>query len=217
MGDGAVGLAVAHRRPVRPQRRIHQNGALAVEGEPLVGASRSVALHVPARGAGEAAAVEKTADGGDVLGAGGQRAVAGDARLAEGFPVLRRQREGDVEPVGGEKSGGAVGPFQEDHATLGDIREAEFGELGRPRQPVEIGMHHGKTRQLVGLHQRERRARHFDGFIAGEMADERAGKGGLAGAEIAGQRDQVAGFDQRGDVEHQSMRCPLVGERHREA
>ena len=47
MRDRAVGLAVAHRRPVRPARRVHQDGALVAELEPLVGARRGVALDAP--------------------------------------------------------------------------------------------------------------------------------------------------------------------------
>ena len=44
MHDGAVRLAVAHRRAVRPARRVHQDGALVAEPQPLVGAGRGVAL-----------------------------------------------------------------------------------------------------------------------------------------------------------------------------
>ena len=76
-----------------------------------------------------------------------------------------------------------------------DVVEAELGELGRPGQPVEIGVHQREARQLIGLHQGEGRARHFDRLVAGEMADQGAGESGLAGAEIAGQRDQVAGLE----------------------
>ena len=35
MSDGAVGLAVAHRRTVGMRRRIHQHHGIAVEGQPL--------------------------------------------------------------------------------------------------------------------------------------------------------------------------------------
>ena len=49
------------------------------------------------------------------------------------------------------------------------------------------------------------------------MADHGAGEGGLAGAEIARQRDQVAGRERGGDVHHQPARGFFVGERHREA
>ena len=56
-------------------------------------------------------------------------------------PCCGDEREGDVEPVGGQEAGGAVGPFEQHHGALGEIVEAELGELGRARQPVEIGMH----------------------------------------------------------------------------
>ena len=48
MRDRAVGLAVAHRRAVRPPRRVHQDDALVAEREPLVAAGRGVALHARA-------------------------------------------------------------------------------------------------------------------------------------------------------------------------
>ena len=86
------------------------------------------------------------------------------------------------------------------------------------RQPVEIGMHERETRQLVGLHQREGRARHLDAVVAGEIADQRARERGLAGAEIAGQRHQVAGLERSGDVHRRSRtRRRLVRQRHGEA
>src|SRR5665811_206659 len=44
MRDRAIGLAVVHRRSVRPLRRIHQDIARAIESEPLVSARGGVAL-----------------------------------------------------------------------------------------------------------------------------------------------------------------------------
>src|SRR5450759_4763827 len=46
MRDRAIGLAVVHRRSVRPLRRIHQDIARAIESEPLVSARGGVALDV---------------------------------------------------------------------------------------------------------------------------------------------------------------------------
>ncbi len=47
-------------------------------------------------------------------------------------------------------------------------------------------MNDAKAWQSVDLHQSESRAGHLDGFVAGEMANERAGESSFAGAEIAG-------------------------------
>ena len=91
-----------------------------------------------------------------------ERAIADDARIADLGAELRRQREGDVEAIGRQQTGGAVRPFHQHHGAFGQVVEAEFGELGRAREPVEIGMDQRKTRQLVALQQREGRARHFD-------------------------------------------------------
>ena len=62
MRDRAVGLAVAHRRSVRPLRRIHQDVARAIEREPLIGARRGIALDAPAVGGANPARVEEAAD-----------------------------------------------------------------------------------------------------------------------------------------------------------
>ena len=78
-------------------------------------------------------------------------------------------------------------------------------------------MHQIEARQLIALHQRKRGARHLDGLVAGEIADQGAGEGGLAGPEVAGQRKQVARLERGGDVDHQRPRGLLIGERHREA
>ena len=81
-------------------------------------------------------------------------AIADDPRIADFGAELRRQREGDVEAVGRQKAGGAIGPFQQHHGAVGQIVEAELGEFGRARQPVEIGMNEREARQLVALHAR---------------------------------------------------------------
>jgi hypothetical protein len=146
MGDRAIGLAAAHRRAVRPLRRIHQHITRAAEREPFVGARRGVALHVAPSSQRKAGAGEEVADHSDALGARRERAIAGDARVAKGRTVLRCQCQRDVEPIGGQKSGGAVRPFQQRHRVLRDVVEAEFGKLIGSRQPVEISMHQREAR-----------------------------------------------------------------------
>ena len=217
MRDGAVGLAVAHDGPIGPARRIHQDVGGAFDREPFVGPRRGVALHVLSLGQRETGARQKAADRGDTLGLGGEGAIAGDCRVAEGFALLRRQRQSEVEPVRRQVAGGTVRPFQQRHGVFRCVLETEFGEFTGSRQPVEIGVQQIEPRQLIGLHDRESRARHLDGFVAGEMADQRTGEGGLAGPEVAGQGDQVAGLDRRGDVGHQPARRLLVLERRRKA
>ena len=101
----------------------------------------------------EAGFVEEGAHQRDALGARRKGAVADIADMAGFGAELRRQREGDVETVGRQEAGGAVGPFQQHHGAVGQIVEAELGEFRRARQPVEIGVHHREARQLVGLHQ----------------------------------------------------------------
>ena len=81
---------------------------------------------------------------------------------------------------------------------------------------VEVGMDQRKRRQFVGLRERESRARHFQLIVGGEIADHRARRGGLAGAEIARQRDDVAGADQQREIGHQMRGRGLVRQRDRE-
>ncbi len=158
--------------------------------------------------------VEKVAHRRDPLGARPEGAMSGDAHMAVLEPELRRQGERDVEPVGRQEAGGAVRPFEQGERADGEILEAELGQFVRARDPVEIGMHHGKARQLVGLHDGEGRARDLDCGIAGEPADQGAREGGLAGAEVPGQRDQVARLDRDGDILHQPVHRLFVRQHH---
>ena len=148
---------------------------------------------------------------------GAERAIAGDAGMAELELELGCERERDVEAVGRQKAGRAVRPFDQHHGAFRQVVEAELGKLCRTRQPVEVGMHQRKLRQVVDLHQREGRARHLDRGIAGEIADERARERGLAGAEIAGKRDEIAGLERIGDIDRKPLGGVLVRQRHREA
>ncbi len=167
MRDRAVGLAVADRRAVGPPRRIHQDGVLVAEREPFVGPRRGIALHARARTRVAVAALgDELAHRRHAVDARRERAVAGHAGVAELELELGRERERDVEPVGRQKSGRTVRPFDQHDGVLGQVVEAELGELGRSGQAIEVGMHQRKLRQVVGLHQREGRARHLDRRVA---------------------------------------------------
>ena len=200
MGDGAVGLAVAHRRTVRLRRCIHQHQGFFSERQPLENARRGVALHALALCCAVAGLVEKAAELADALGARGELAIAGVAHVAHVGAGLGGKREGDVEPVGRQITGGAVGPLDQHHGLVQQVVEPKFCQFGSARQPIEISMHQGKTRQIVILQQREGRARHLDGFVARQIADQRARERSLAGAEVAGQRHHIARLQGAGDV-----------------
>ena len=64
-------------------------------------------------------------------------------------------------------------------------------------------MDHRAARGVIDLHQGEGRARRLELRRLGEGADEAAGESGLAGSEIAGESDEVAGLEpsrlRRGD------------------
>src|ERR1700720_3085731 len=63
-----------------------------------------------------------------------------------------------------------------------------------------------EARQLVILHQCKSRTRHLDRLVAAELANERARKRRLSGAEVARQRDEVAGFERAREI-----RCEAPG------
>ena len=165
MRDRAVGLAVAHRRTVGPARPVHQDEMAVSQHQPLVAAGRGIARHpVPLRLA-QAAVRQEAAHRRHPLHPRREAAVTGHPRVAELELELGGERERDVEPVGRQPAAGAVGPFEQHHRALGQVVEAELGELGGARGAVEVGMHHLKSRQIVGLHQREGRARDLDGLV----------------------------------------------------
>ena len=83
MGDGAIGLAVAHRRAVGPRRRVHQDHGPVVERQPLEDARRGVALHALAARLAEAGFVEEGAHARDALGARRKGAIADIADVAD--------------------------------------------------------------------------------------------------------------------------------------
>src|ERR1019366_6629090 len=56
----------------------------------------------------------------------------------------------------------------------------------------------------------------FQRLVAGEVADHGPRRGGLTGAEVARQRDDVAGADQQGKIGHQLRGRGLVRQRQRE-
>ena len=80
---------------------------------------------------------------------------------------------------------------------------------------LPVGVQQRVRWQVVLLRQRKRRARHLDRVVTGEVADHGAGGCGLAGAEVARQRDDIAGPDQQREVGHQVTSRRFVDERGR--
>src|SRR5262249_15482385 len=93
---------------------------------------------------------------------------------------------------------------------LGQRRQADLFKFGRIADAIEIGVQDREWRQLVCLGQRESGARHFQRIVIGEIAYHGARGRGLARAEVARQRDHIAGTDQQRKVGHQSGRRRLV-------
>ena len=91
----------------------------------------------------------------------------------------------------GKPVAGALRPFDQRHTMLQHLVEAEFIQLFRRRQPVEVEMMHRHPR-LVRLNQREGRARHLKVRLAGQRPDQAARQRRLAGAKVAGKCEHIA-------------------------
>ena len=216
MRDRAIGLAATYRRTVGPARHVHQDHVLVAEGKPFVRPRGGVALHPHAQRFAIAALGNELTRRRHAVDPRSERAVAGDAGVTEFELELGRQRERDVQPVGRQDARRAIGPFDQHHRAFRQIVETEFREISRSGEPVEVDMHQCKLRQVVALHQRERRAWHFHQRIARQITDERTCEGGLASSEIARERNGIATLQRIGDVDRKPLRRMLAGQRHRE-
>ncbi len=94
---------------------------------------------------------------------------------------------------------------------------AQLEDLFRRLEAVEIEVPVGALRRLVDLDQGEGRAGHDQRRIAGRRAQDGAGERGLAGAELALQPDDVAGFQARGQGGAELLGRGLVGEGQRKS
>jgi hypothetical protein len=71
-------------------------------------------------------------------------------------------------------------------------------------------VHDGKARQIVILHQGKGGAGYLEQVIVGPKANYGSGEGGLPGAEIAGQRDEIARFQRDADIDGELLQRALV-------
>ena len=213
MNGRAVGFSVIDRRPIRTARRIHQDRCAVVANQPRIGARRGVAGHALARRIQEAGILEEFSHSSQSRHPRRRLAVAGDFGGARRGPERRAMAEGDVDAIFGQRIGRALRPFDQRQRAFRQRRQSDFLQLARIIDTIEIGVN-DRERQVIALRQRERRARHFQRGIVGEIADHRARRGRLPRAEIARERDDVARTDQQCEVGHQMRRRGLVRKRY---
>ena len=108
----------------------------------------------------------------------------------------------DVDPVVRQCAGGAFRPLDQRQGGLRQWRQTDLLQFGGIVDAVKVGMKQRKWRQVVALRQREGRAWNLEFIVAGEIADHRPRRRGLAGAEVAGKRNEIAGADQQGKIGH---------------
>ena len=78
-------------------------------------------------------------------------------------------------------------------------------------------MHERKLPQIIGLHEREGRAWHFERRVARQVANDRTGERCLARAEVARQGHKIAGLRRVGDVDGEPLGGVLVRQGYRKA
>ncbi len=204
------------RRAVRPPRRIHQDDAAVVADEPRIGTRRGIARHVLPSGVGIIGFSEKLPQLPQSDHLRGRAAVAGDFSRAGRGSQRRTVAESDIDAIGRQRTGGALRPFDQRQGCFRQRRQADLLEFGGIVDAIKVGVNQRERRQVVGLRKREGRARNLQRLVAGEIADHGAGRRGLAGAEVAGQRDDVAGADQQREIGHQMRGRGLVRKCQRE-
>ena len=101
-------------------------------------------------------------------------------------------------------------PFDQTDGVEKSILDAELIRIVRILKPVQIEMTDIEITPLIGLHQREGRARHFF-FGAGQGVDQGPGKCGFAHAKRAFQRDHVASDDMAGQKRCQGPGSGFIG------
>jgi hypothetical protein len=210
MGDRAVAPAVADRRPVGARRHVHEDGRAAfARDKALVAPDRGIAVEMQPAGVGPFAVQQEASHRLHARQLAGPGAVPDEP----GAPAGARDLQRHLEPVVRQFAGQPVGPFHQRDVGFGELVEPGLGELARIVQAVEVEVGHGNAGIVVGLDQREGRARHLEAFaLRAQRLDEGAGERRLAAAEIAADRQAVAGAHEQRKLARQGRRRGLVGQ-----
>ena len=120
------------------------------------------------------------------------------------------QVEGHIQAIGRQHVGDSVGPFDHADSPRERILDAELPDLFGRLEPVKVEMIDHGRRRGIGLHQSESRARHLVLDAQGPQKSSREDR--FAGAQVAPQRDHVAGFDTARDPAAEGGRRGFVGE-----
>lgn len=123
----------------------------------------------------------------------------GDNAEAAARPTIRKELEVERERSGGRKPAKALPPFNQGDRGRERILEAKLRQFGGIAEAVQIGMPKLNTVKIIALDERVAWTRNL--FGKGERgktrADQRAGKGGFAGAEWSRQKQAVSSAEMR--------------------
>ncbi len=110
----------------------------------------------------------------------------------QGALIAFANGELDGESGVGELAGGAVGPFDDEHAALCFFPQTKLGELDGAREAVEVGVEEAFA---AGVLVDEHEGGAGDGALAAETAGDALGEARLAASEIAAEQEDVAGAE----------------------
>ena len=111
----------------------------------------------------------------------------------------------DIEAIAGEPPAQPVRPFDDPQRIAAGVAETDLLHLVGVLQAIEIIVLDPAARALVGLQQREGRARDLDSGIVDEGTNQRARQRRLAGAQLAVERQRIAGPHRQGQQHRQTL------------
>ena len=122
-----------------------------------------------------------------------------DAAVLVVLVVLVVADDVDLQPRLREALGQPLAPLDDGDGLVEGGVEVEVVELGDAAEPVGVGVHQRRSPDLAGVHAGDDEGRRGDRAADAEPGAEPLGERRLAGAERAGEHDQVAGRELAGD------------------
>src|SRR5262245_644707 len=137
--------------------------------------------------------------------------------LQLGAPAVALDGKRHHKPVGGQQSSQPLRPFDQRNTVSACLFPAQFEDLLRALQAIEVEVPKRTAPHLVDLDQREGGAGHDQSGIARSGTQDRTGQGSLADAEAALQGDHITRPETPGQRSPQPLRGGFVGQGKRKS